>query len=97
VFEKKARRNASNPIRLALIGCGAIAEQMHLPVLAGHESIVLTALVDRDEKRARKLADGYGVKAVCRDAEDLPEGAIDAAIVATPPVHHAPGSIALIL
>jgi predicted dehydrogenase/nucleoside-diphosphate-sugar epimerase len=82
-------------LRVALIGCGAIAEQMHLPVLAGHEGIELAALVDRDEKRARKLADGYEVKMVCRDADDLAEGSIDAAILATPPFHHAPGSIAL--
>src|SRR5207244_5641705 len=61
----------------------------------GHEGIELVAVVDRDEKRARKVADGYGVKSVYRDADDMPEGSIDTAILATPPFHHAPGSIAL--
>lgn len=91
----KVRRGAHSPPRIALIGCGAIAEQMHLPVLAGHEGLRLAALVDRDEKRARKLADGYGVKAVSRDVAELADGSFDAAIIATPPFHHAPGSIEL--
>lgn len=88
-------RTTAGPARVALIGCGAIAEQMHLPVLAGHEGISLAALVDRDVKRARKLADGYGVPTICGDADELAAGSIDAAIVATPPFHHAPGSIGL--
>ena len=90
-----AARTQSGVVRLALIGCGAIAEQMHLPVLAGHEGLKLAALVDRDEKRAKKLAAGYSVATVVRDADDLPEDSIDAAILATPPFHHAPGAIGL--
>jgi predicted dehydrogenase/nucleoside-diphosphate-sugar epimerase len=82
-------------VRLAVIGCGAIAEQMHLPVLAGHEGVEPVALVDRDLSRARKLADGYGVKLVFRDADDLSADDFDAAIIATPPFHHAPCSIGL--
>jgi predicted dehydrogenase/nucleoside-diphosphate-sugar epimerase len=89
-------RTAAAPLRLALIGCGAISEQMHLPVLAGHEGIKLAALVDRDEKRARKLADGYGVKSVLRDVDDLSADDFDAAIIATPPFHHAPATISLL-
>src|SRR5262245_30370488 len=90
-----SRTPPTRPIRLALIGCGAIAEQMHLPVLAGHEGLKLSALVDRDERRAARLAKGYGMPTVFRDVDDLPDGSIDAAILATPPFHHAPGSIAL--
>ena len=37
-----------SPLRLALVGCGAISKQLHLPILAGHEGIKLAALVDRD-------------------------------------------------
>ena len=35
----KGVRNPTSPVRVALIGCGAIAESMHLPVLAGHEAV----------------------------------------------------------
>jgi predicted dehydrogenase/nucleoside-diphosphate-sugar epimerase len=80
---------------VALIGCGAIAESMHLPVLAGHEGIRLEALVDRSRDRAQKLATGYGVTHVFADAAELPAGAVDAAIIATPPFHHAPCALQL--
>jgi predicted dehydrogenase/nucleoside-diphosphate-sugar epimerase len=90
-----ARRRSDGPLRLALIGCGAISQQMHLPVLAGHEGIELAALVDRDVKRAGELAKGYGVATVLADAAELDGARIDAAIVATPPFHHAPCSIEL--
>jgi predicted dehydrogenase/nucleoside-diphosphate-sugar epimerase len=83
-------------VRVAVIGCGAISEQMHLPILAGHERIRIAALVDRDEARARRLADGYGVGKVFSDARDLDSQQVDAAIVATPPFHHAPCSIELL-
>src|SRR5207244_4220523 len=88
--EPAARRKDAGPVRVALIGCGAIAESMHLPVLAGHEAIRSAALVDRNLERAQKLAAGYGVARVLADAADLPAGEIDAAIIATPPFHHAP-------
>ncbi len=68
---------------------------MHLPVLAGHEGIELSVLVDRDRNRAEELAQGYGVKTVLTDAAELDKDRIDAAIVATPPFHHAPCSIEL--
>ena len=80
----------------ALVGCGAIAEQMHLPVLAGHQALKLSALVDRSSERARKFAHGYGVEHVFEDAAALSRDTVDAAIIATPPFHHAPCTIDLV-
>jgi nucleoside-diphosphate-sugar epimerase/predicted dehydrogenase len=57
--------------------------------LAGHEGVRVAALVDRDMSRARELAKSYGVTTVVADAGELPAGSIDAAVVATPPFHHA--------
>src|ERR1043166_7433838 len=82
-------------LRVALIGCGAISQSLHLPVLAGHESIRLAALVDRAIGRAEQLARGYGVPLVVADAADLSSDGIDAAIIATPAAHHAPCAIDL--
>ncbi len=82
-------------VRIALIGCGAVSRQMHLPVLAGHEGIELSVLVDRDLKRAGEIAKEYGVKAVLSDAAELNGEEIDAAVIATPPFHHAPCAIEL--
>ena len=39
----RATTVAPVPCRIALIGCGAISQSLHLPVLAGHEGIRLTA------------------------------------------------------
>jgi len=83
------------PVRVALVGCGAISQSLHLPVLAGHEGIRLTALVDRARDRAEQLAKGYGVSIVASDAAELSAESVDAAILATPASHHAPGAIDL--
>src|SRR5436190_4796968 len=85
-----AAQEKAGLVRVALVGCGAIAKSLHLPVLAGHEGVELAALVDRDVARAGELARGYGVPAVLADVNDLDPRRIDAAIVATPPQHHAP-------
>lgn len=84
------------PLRIAVIGCGAIAEQFHLPVLSGHEDILLAALVDRDPDRRTRLAEAYQVPIAVADQSELGTEQIDAAILATPPSHHAPGSIELL-
>jgi predicted dehydrogenase/nucleoside-diphosphate-sugar epimerase len=83
------------PLRVAVIGCGYISQQLHLPILAGHERARLVALVDRDVERARRLARGYGVETVLDDAGGLGRDRVDAAVVATPPSHHAPCAIEL--
>jgi predicted dehydrogenase/nucleoside-diphosphate-sugar epimerase len=83
------------PFRIAVVGCGAISRQYHLPILAGHEKVRLTALVDRDLKRAGELSAAYGVEAVLDDVDRLGPDLADAAVVATPPFHHAPCCIGL--
>jgi predicted dehydrogenase/nucleoside-diphosphate-sugar epimerase len=87
--------SATQLVRVAVIGCGRISQELHLPILAGHERIRLAALVDRDLQRAQDLAKGYGVARVVTDAAELDQEEIDAAVVATPPFHHAPCAIAL--
>jgi predicted dehydrogenase/nucleoside-diphosphate-sugar epimerase len=74
---------------VAVIGCGAISRLYHLPVLAGHEGVRITALVDPDTGRARELATAYGIERVSSDAGELTSETVDAAVVATPPFHHA--------
>jgi len=85
----------STPLRVALVGCGAIAQSLHLPVLAGHEDIRLAALVDKARDRAGRLAKGYGVPLAISEASELNTSLVDAAILATPAAHHASGAIDL--
>lgn len=72
-----------------------MSRDFHLPVLAGHDGVKVVALVDRDTARAGELARAYGVPTVLADANELDKSTVDAAVIATPPFHHAPGTIAL--
>src|SRR5262249_40563923 len=85
-----SRRDPAAPVRVAVVGCGAITRGFHLPVLAGHDGVKVTALVDRDVARAGERAKTYGIGKVLADSAQLPAELADAALVATPPFHHAP-------
>jgi predicted dehydrogenase/nucleoside-diphosphate-sugar epimerase len=67
-----------------------------LPVLAGHDRMQVVALVDRDVDRARGLATSYGIERVLDDVAALSRAEVDAVVLATPPAHHAPATIALV-
>ena len=83
-------------IRIAVIGCGAIADAFHLPALRrgsmGDASLIL---VDPDLARARALARKYGMSDVAADYRDV-IGRVDAAIIASPHSTHVPIGIDLI-
>ena len=79
------------PVRVALAGCGAIAELAHLPALARTRDASVTALCDLEGAKARALADRFGVADVFTDVEELLDARVcDAAIVATPNHLHEP-------
>ncbi len=81
----------TQPLRLAIDGCGAIAQLAHLPVLAKMRGVELVALCDNDAARARALADRFEVPDVFTDLEELLDAdAIDGLIVATPNHLHEP-------
>jgi predicted dehydrogenase len=80
---------AGSPLRVAIIGCGAIAETYHLPALARHPRLMQhLVLVDPDLTRARALAAKYPGAQVSASHEMIVDR-IDAAIIAAPPSLHA--------
>jgi predicted dehydrogenase len=82
-------------LKLAVVGCGAVAQIHHLPAIAATPSVLLVALVDRELPRARELAARWGVpRAVAEVGEVGSE--IDAAIVALPNHLHEPVASALL-
>src|SRR5436190_20359333 len=85
--------NASERFRLIIVGCGAVTRASLLPVLAGHDRVQVTALVDRDAERARELASAYGIRRVESSMEPFAAGSVDGVVIATPPAHHAPGTL----
>jgi predicted dehydrogenase len=85
---------ARPPIRIAVIGLGAIAQTAHLPVLAKMRGVQIVALCDNDLGKARALAQRFGVPDTFSDIEDLLESdAIDAAVLATPNHLHEPHAL----
>jgi predicted dehydrogenase len=78
----------TSKIKLAIVGCGAIAELGHLPAIAQSSDAEVAVLVDPNIKRAKQLADLYRVPIVCKTISDLDTQA-SAAIIATPPSSHA--------
>ena len=59
------------PVRVAVVGAGAISQLAHLPVLSKARGAVLVALCDNDGPKARALAERFGVRDVFTDIDDL--------------------------
>jgi predicted dehydrogenase len=74
---------------IALIGCGAIAEQYYLPVFSAQPMLAKNlVLVDPDLPRIEKLAKQMNARMCLQDYRDLPAD-VQGAILATPThLHH---------
>lgn len=83
------------PVRLAVLGCGAIATLNHLPAIASSHRVEAAVLVDKDLGRAEGLARRFGVKYSTTDWKNARDR-FEAAVVALPNHLHAPVSIALL-
>lgn len=76
-------------IRIGIIGCGAIAERLHLPSYTNCPETEITSVCDVDRQRARKVADKFNVKLVYTDWQKLLEEApVDAVSVCLPNFLH---------
>ncbi len=81
----------TDPVRIGVVGAGAIAQLTHLPVLSKIRGAKLVAICDNDRHKARSLADRFDIPDVYTDIVDLLEGdSLDAIVVATPNHLHEP-------
>lgn len=82
-------------LKVAVIGCGKIAERLHLPEFTRIPDVQVVALCDTRRKALTALADKYGIQARFTDYEKmLRETEVDAVSVCTPNALHAPMTIA---
>src|SRR5712664_2511069 len=73
---------------IAVIGCGAITEALHLPALARHrETMARAVCVDPNLGRAEAMAAKFGAARAVRRYQDVIAD-VDGAIVAVPPKLH---------
>ena len=70
--------------RLAIVGCGAVAEIGHIPAACKLKNVKLVGLVDTDKNRAEKLAERFGVPKAVNNLQNVAND-VDAVILATPP------------
>lgn len=76
------------PIRFGVIGVGLWGE-VHAEIYSNHPYAVLSAVCDRNSKRAKQVADRYGAERVYTDFRDLAaDPGIDAVAVVTPDFAH---------
>lgn len=75
------------PLRLAVIGCGAVTEKSHLPALARVEGIEVTALVDTHRPQLEHLQSAFQIPLIGSSFIDLIDS-FDMAVVATPSATH---------
>jgi predicted dehydrogenase len=84
-------------IRIALIGCGGITLQNHLPGLAMCPETEVVALCDADPATLQRAASQTGISNTSQDYQQIvSRDDVDAVIVATPNFTHAPIALAAI-
>ena len=86
----------ADPVGLAIVGCGRIAQVAHLPAAEKSEDVELVAVCDPSAEVAGSVARRYGVAAVTDPRSLWADQAIEAVVVAAPDrAHHALASGAL--
>lgn len=77
-------------VNVVLIGCGAVAEYYHLPVLQRMPEFNIKYLVDSQEERAKQLKDFFRLNAFIKNDIDvvLEDEELDGILILTPPSSH---------
>lgn len=72
------------PIRLGIVGAGAISQIVHLPILVEREDVDVVALADADVHKAETLSRRFSVPTVMDADELLDVDELDAVVLCTP-------------
>ena len=76
-------------LKVGLLGCGRVAERLHVPALERSEDFDLVAVADLHGARAKAMAGAVGSCTSFPGAREmLAQTPLDAMIIATPPTRH---------
>jgi predicted dehydrogenase len=82
-------------LRIGIVGTSGYVDRVHLPCIASHRRVAITALCGRQQERVFALAQKYGIPGVFTDfTEMLTESRLDAILIATPDDLHHPMTLA---
>src|SRR3990172_1854463 len=84
-------------LRVGLLGLGAIAQVVHLPILHSMPGVKIAGVCDVDRSKASALAGRFGIERVYRSDDDVfADPDLDGIIICTPSyLHHSQATAAL--
>jgi predicted dehydrogenase len=88
--------DSAHPIRLGIVGCGAVAQLCHLKALDSLPQFEVRYLCDRNPATARTAKSTYGLRAELTERVQDLAGNVDAAIVCVWPRFHRPITLELL-
>jgi len=72
------------PVRIGVLGTGAVSQIVHLPILSGRADVEVVAVSDTDVPKANAIAARFNVKRVVTDQELLEGDLVDSVVISTP-------------
>ena len=82
---------SNKPLRVGIVGCGVVAQIIHLPWLTRQENILVSALCDTDVRKATMVGERFGIKNIYTDMEEMfNEQELDVVFILTPTNMHLP-------
>ena len=84
------------PVRIGVLGTGAVSQIVHLPILSERTDVEVVAVSDTDVPKAKAIAARFNVKSVVSDQELLEGDLVDGVVISTPNhLHEVQGLAAL--
>ena len=90
-----AKHSATNPVRIAIVGAGAVSDYHHVPAIRMDSRATLTAVCDASAELIEKRRKDWNCDNVTTDYEAVcADPNVDAVIIATPNFTHKPMALA---